>query len=212
MTQNDLFNAIHEGMLHAAKTYYDWTGGEIINYRAGEGFIVSNVAQHIMSLKKKAPAHIFLEYPIEYILENSSPTPGPKPIPLQGGRVDIAITNEEFYTQFAIEIKSTPWNDRCEYDFNRMAILYNRLINKQGDTKLRATICAPLIISCADADNKAEQNLETNIENWKKRYEGLANFNKVKVSFDVAKDALIVENDDRRWAMKSLCVIIKDLD
>lgn len=210
MTQAELIQCIHRGILHAAKTYYEWTGGEMINYRAGEGFIVSNVAQFIMSLKDNPPAHLFLEYPIESILENANPIRGPKPIILQGGRVDIAITNAEFYTQFVIEIKSTTWNERCELDFNRMSELYDRLINKQGDTRLRATICAPLILSCADSQHNAEQNLEINLEKWQDRYTNLAKINKVNISFDVSTEKLVFTNDPRIWAMKSLCVMIKN--
>lgn len=209
MDKTSIITAVHSGIRIAVVTYFNWTGGKnnngaIIVDNAGEGLVVSYVAQELMSLERP-PNFLYLEHRFSDIISNNYVGPGkPNKVLKSRGRIDIALLNNNKNLKYAIEIKARRDFNYIHYieDIKRLSLLYKKFCSSSGENKMVAGLAASIVTEKSYRSfDDAYDALEDKIKDWQTRYKTITN------KFDVSS-FFGLENAEAYHAVASLISII----
>ncbi|MBO4312355.1 MAG: hypothetical protein J5828_05100 [Desulfovibrionaceae bacterium] len=205
MNLEDVTAGIFEGIQIADQLHRKWTDGYFLNV-GPEYFMSCKIAEKIME-RANDNERLFFEYSIPAINDNENhrirgrmPAVFPR-----YGAIDIAILNEEWHMQYAIEVKDT-----CEFlgviddDVTRLRWLY-RQYNKDNGGDLIACIVACYVGVERNTLEGCTEYLTSGINNYREYY----GRNNIDIVWDEGHFTEPYTEEDGRVSLSTyFCIVI----
>ena len=209
MTEKELVATLHESIFKANTDYENWSGGFWLCEYGVEGFMVSRIADAIMSSKniQRHPTYLTLETSFQELLENQGKWPKGKrkECMKDGNRLDIALYYGEGLSQ-VLEVKRC-WSPACLRDLERLCELLRHCGKNAG-----GTLKCGVFVLCLHAKAKKNQDvfecLERSCAEKEERCRNYLEKHGSVSSFYFSRGEVRL-SEDQKAAFSSLCVIIK---